>query len=687
MSFLTRLKFRTKINLGIAGIVVLIALVLSLFVSQMAARALIEENKKRGSALVQNLSGRAVDPLLATDFLRLKNMVDELQQLGDDIEYAFVLDRQGNVLVHTFQRGFPVDLVTANPVDDTRQVTIQLISTGFERIYDYAAPVLLSGNRLGTVRLGISRGRIQHTVNQFVLGIFGISGGVLLGAVVLSTIFARRITQRIAMLRNYAEEVVRGNLDLQTGPTLDSECWEIMECDKEQCPAYGDRRRRCWYLAGTLCPNCDQRPYPHKLETCQTCPVYIRNVGDEIQELSETFDVMALTLKNHIQELKDAEQNLTRQQQLLRTVLDVTPDLVSLLDENLVYRQPNKAFASSLGMSVDQVVGQTDEDLFPAEIAAQRTEKNRLVLETGKKTEMESTRENMQGTRWYHTVIIPVTDTDGRVAGILRTARDITELKSYQEQLIQSQKMESLGKLAGGVAHEINTPLGIILGYAQLLLEDFSRNSQTYADLKIIEKQAKVCRKIVADLLGFSRQHEREMGFMDLNESIEEVISLVQHSFYLDNATIETDLDSNLPAIVGDREKLKQVWINLLDNALDAMPTGGKVEVRTRSVDAGQRVEISFADTGTGISTEDQKKIFDPFFSTKEVGKGTGLGLSVSFGIIEAHGGLINFSSPCPPEYKPDVDPALAGPGTLFLIRLPLSGCDDSVQDTERIEQ
>lgn len=208
MSVLKSLKFRTKINLGIAGIVVLIALVLSIFVTRMAARALIEENKKRGSALAQNLAGTAVDPLLATDFLRLKNMVDEMQLLGDDIEYSFILDGQGTVLVHTFQEGFPVDLVGANPVSDSPQVTIQLISTGTELIYDYAAPVVLGGNRIGTVRIGISREKIQLAVKQFILGIFGISGAVLLGSVILSTLFARRITQRLGMLRNYAEEVV-----------------------------------------------------------------------------------------------------------------------------------------------------------------------------------------------------------------------------------------------------------------------------------------------------------------------------------------------------------------------------------------------------------------------------------------------------------------------------------------------
>jgi two-component system, NtrC family, sensor kinase len=139
--------------------------------------------------------------------------------------------------------------------------------------------------------------------------------------------------------------------------------------------------------------------------------------------------------------------------------------------------------------------------------------------------------------------------------------------------------MESIGKLAGGVAHEINTPLGIILGYAQLLKEDAPPDSQLAEDLAIIEKQTKVCRKIVADLLGFSRQGQTDKREMCFNNSVMESVSLVRHSFELDRVHIVTRLDDSFPIIYGDPEKLKQVWINLLNNAKDAMPESGGVIV------------------------------------------------------------------------------------------------------------
>ncbi len=674
MRFLKRLRFSTKIGIGTSCIVVVVAVLLAATVGNMASDALIRENKKRGQALVENLAVRAVDPLLADDLLRLRNMIDEVKRISRDVVYAFVLDQRGLVLVHTFQSGFPVELIKANVVRQQGGHQVQLIKTDKEFIYDFAAPVAVGGTRIGAVRLGISKRVIQSVVNQLMMAVAAVAAGSLVVAVFASTLFARRISSRINELKEHAQEIVHGNLDIQAGPFDATPCWEIMDCGERECPAYGDVRRRCWYLPGTMCVHCKDVAYPDKMEACKKCPVYRQNAGDEIQDLAETFDVMAVTLDRHIREIREAEQALRSQQQLMRTILDVTPDLMSLLDENLVYRSPNKAFARSVGLSVEEVVGKTDYDLFPADVADERVRKNREVLETGTRAEMESRREGKKGERWYHTVIIPVYDSEGNINGVLRTARDVTELRVTQEQLIQAQKMESLGKLAGGVAHEINTPLGVILGYAQLLQDDVPQDSQVAEDLRTIEKQTKVCRKIVSDLLGFSRQTESAKSVICLNNTVMEAIALVRHTFTLDQVEIDEDLDDRMPAVYGDADKLKQVWINLLNNARDAMRGGGVIRVRTE-LDASQGlVRVRVVDTGKGISPEDMQKIFEPFFSTKPVGEGTGLGLAVSFGIIQEHEGKIWAKSPLPEEFgfKPANGDAPTGPGTMFVVELPL---------------
>ncbi|WP_207261314.1 ATP-binding protein [Desulfovibrio sp. Huiquan2017] len=672
---LPRLKFRTKLNLGMSAILVGMAVLLLPLIGTMSANSLVDESKKRGSALAEGLSVRAVDSLLARDFLRLKNMVDE-QSTVEDVIYAFVQDKNGYVLVHTFQRGFPVDLVDANKVATGEALHIQLLVDGSRRIYDFAAPVLVSDGRLGTVRIGLSQARIQLAVQRQLTLMAGLFAGALFLATSLGTVFARRVTARLALLRSHAEEMLTGNLDTMSGPSWGIHCWEKQDCKTPQCPAYGETRRRCWYIAGTMCPDCNNEGnFQCRLQSCRHCAVYRENAGDEIQDLAETFDVMALSLKSHIDELRDAERNLRDQQRLTRTILDVSPDRVSLVDATMRYRGCNKSFAESVGMSLAKIEGKTDFDLFPEAEAEKRHMAARDILQSGRRLDTQLMVEAGGGEHWFHVVCVPVFNDEGRIDGLLRTDRDISDIKRYENQLIQAQKMESLGLLAGGVAHEINTPLGIILGYSQLLQEDVEAGSQIHQDLAIIEKQTQVCKKIVADLLGFSRQTQSAKREMCFNNSVMEAVSLVRHTLELDKVKIVTQLDDRYPIIYGDPEKLKQVWINLLTNARDAMGgLGGTIVIRTRLDTPSGIVSLWVADNGSGIAKEGLKKIFDPFYSTKAVDKGTGLGLSVSFGIIEDHGGDIRAVSPVPEDFgfPPDARGEDMGGGTVFEVNLPL---------------
>ena len=683
MRFITTLKFRTKLNLGISGILIVMAVLLLTLVGNMSAKSLIEENKKRGSAMAESLAARSVEPLLAQDFLRMKNMVDEQGAMGD-VVYVFVQDQWGHVLTHTFQKGFPMDLIGVNEVSDGEKVHIQLLASGTERIFDFASPVIVGHERLGTVRVGLSKTRINASVHRQLTTMAGLFAGALFLATIMGTLFARQVTMRLANLREHAEDMLMGNLDTQSGPDVGAHCWELMQCGLKSCPAYGDTRRRCWYIAGTLCPDCGDHKLGDRQSSCQLCRVYRESAGDELQDLAETFDVMALSLKTHIEELRSAERSLRDQERLMRTILDATPDRVSLVDTTMRYAGANLSFAESVGMDLPEIKGKTDFDLFEESVAEERHMAARDILQSGHRLDTQVRVEDESGERWFHVVCIPVYEEDGRIGGLLRTDRDITDLKGYEKQLIQAQKMESLGMLAGGVAHEINTPLGIILGYSQLLQEDVEAGSQIHQDLGIIEKQAKVCKKIVADLLGFSRQTDSAKREMCFNNSVMEAVSLVRHTFKLDRVEIITELDDRFPVIYGDPEKLKQVWINLLNNSRDAMQRGGgTIVIRTRLDTPAGIVSLWVADTGEGIPPEKLGKIFDPFYSTKPVGRGTGLGLSVSFGIIEDHGGQILATSPVPPGLNFPLrgqGAENAGPGTVFEVDLPL----DHAEEPER---
>jgi two-component system, NtrC family, sensor kinase len=232
-------------------------------------------------------------------------------------------------------------------------------------------------------------------------------------------------------------------------------------------------------------------------------------------------------------------------------------------------------------------------------------------------------------------VKVPVYDQDGSLMGLLLTARDISMLKKFQEQLIQSQKMEDLGRLAGGVAHEINTPLGIILGYTQLLMDDI-KDEEFLEDLKIIEKQTKICRKIVADLLGFSRHSHSVREAVDVNASMREVTQLVEHAFFMNRIKIIHAPDETLPPVTGDKERLKQVWLNLLNNAADAIGQDGVIYVQSKRSADGRGLEVSVADTGQGVEKEHLRKIFRSVLHHQAGGQGNRVG---AFRLFRDHQG------------------------------------------------
>ena len=269
-----------------------------------------------------------------------------------------------------------------------------------------------------------------------------------------------------------------------------------------------------------------------------------------------------------------------------------------------------------------------------------------------------------------------ILDESGEFAGCEGIAKNVTELRRVTEGLMETQKMATVGQLAAGVAHEINTPLQVILTHAQLLADDFPEKSEALEDLKLIEAQAKICGRIAADLLLYSREGERIIGSIDINQIIEEVLAVIEHSLNIDRVYITRSLESHLPSISGDSEKLKQVYINLLNNAHDAIGSDGAIAITTHHDMGAGEIVIIFMDSGRGIPPEIINKIFDPFFTTKGVGEGTGLGLSVTFGIIKDHGGHIEVESPLSAERLKLLQRAEGekrGPGTAFIIHLPTS--------------
>ena len=672
LASLHNLRLKTKITLGVALMLVFCGLCIGLTLSAMSAQALLEEGRKRGAALASGLAYRLAEPLLAEDLLQLKNLIDNVHTQYDDVIYIFLTDNDGNILSHTFADGFPIELLQVN--GDGTSPQPMLLKTERGLVYDFRTGVFLGEKHLGAVRLGLSRSEIETQIRQQrAISLLTTLGVVSIG-VILALWFSHTVTLRLNRLKQSADEIVKGNLGPEIEVPPGKHCWRIIGCGKDNCPAYGEKQRRCWQLSGTLCPNCRDQGVLPKLENCRHCPVVKHSSGDELQDLTEAFDLMAVTIKNHIEELTAREKTIATQQGLLKTIMNVTPDFIALQDKDLRYKFAGKTFCEYFNLAENDIIGKRDADIFPKEQAASYAREDQAILASGEPLIKEITFKKADGRRWFHVVKIPVYEDDGSIAGLLLTARDISMLKRYQEHLIQSQKMEDLGRLAGGVAHEINTPLGIILGYSQLLLDDI-KDEEALEGIRTIEKHTKICRKIVADLLGFSRRSQSVREEVDLNRSMREVIKLVEHVFANQRITIDHNLQEGQAFVEGDDEQLKQVWLNLLNNAADAIGEDGTITVRCLHDRERQRLLLSVADSGEGVREENLDKIFDPFFTTKPVGKGTGLGLSVSFGIIKDHGGTISAVSPAPAEYLGDTPSREkpSGPGTVIVVALPLA--------------
>jgi hypothetical protein len=239
--------------------------------------------------------------------------------------------------------------------------------------------------------------------------------------------------------------------------------------------------------------------------------------------------------------------------------------------------------------------------------------------------------------------IAPLISREGKQIGRLIIFDDVTDRDELERKLVQADKLSSIGLLAAGVAHEVNTPLAVISTYAQMLAKQVSEDDQKSKLLEKIAKQTFRASEIVNSLLNFSRTSPTEYSELELNRVIRETLSLVDHQFQKAGVATEAHLAADLPNVRGNAGKLQQVFLNLLINARDAMAAGGTITLRTWADGGFAHVEV--ADTGQGIAEENLARIYDPFFSTKGPKKGTGLGLSITYGIVQEHNGIIEVDS------------------------------------------
>jgi two-component system NtrC family sensor kinase len=372
------------------------------------------------------------------------------------------------------------------------------------------------------------------------------------------------------------------------------------------------------------------------------------------------YAAMALENANLYRSIENKAVELEQLKAYTDNIIESINVAVLALDSEGRITSCNRTFENLYATTRQQVQGARIEDLLPEDVL---TSIHKISGTEGWDINTPGNMvklfiENALGKRLFVNLsFIPLQDSFSGNSGSLIVLDDITEKAELEKQLLQAEKLSSIGLLAAGIAHEINTPIAGISSYTQMLLKNIPESDNRKKILEKIEAQTFRAAEIVNGLLNFSRMSGSEFGDLDINQLIHDSLLLLNHQLQGSRIKVESKLDPALPMVYGNSGKLQQVFINLFLNARDAMPSGGDLVIETTMNES--MVVIDVSDTGIGISEEDQNRIFDPFFTTKTVEKGTGLGLSVSYGIIQEHGGRILVDSS-------------AGKGTHFKLKLPI---------------
>ena len=352
------------------------------------------------------------------------------------------------------------------------------------------------------------------------------------------------------------------------------------------------------------------------------------------------FSVLPLLMARLAVEHGEAQQ-ADRKRRLLAAATEQADELISIFRPDGRMEHANDAYCRALGFKAGEVVEMTAAD-FLVEQSASQVETIVDAVRTDAIWRGSMVRRRRDGTTFLSScTVTSLADDSGRITQLVAVERDVTRETELQGQLIHAERLAAAGQLVSGVAHELNNPLQSVVGFAELLMEGEQR-PDVLGDLTQIHSEANRAAKIVRNLLAFVRRSSPERAAANLNDLVQSAVALRAYELGVENIELLVDCAEDLPPALVNREEIQQVLLNLLLNAEHAMKSThgrGQLRVRTKATDTGALVEVQ--DTGPGVPAAVARRIFEPFFSTKEVGQGTGLGLSIALGIVEAHGGTL----------------------------------------------
>jgi len=671
------LGLKTKFVLTISFLILVTSVILSVFLIERQSLLIQRELEKRGESMVRNLAHNSEYGVLVENKYLLFNLMEGLYQ-EEEVVYIIIQDRKGNILAE-WTRTEESQLLHVRKLSVVQQVFKEEKSfktyfiAGGEEFFNFSCPIkttrverskeevgllledkkdlVTREEKIGVAQIGMSLQNMRKEIADMkriivLLTLTVVAFGVLL-TIFLVNIFIRPVKKLV----HATERVASGDLSHTVEVTTKDEIGKLASSFNRMTTSLKESR-------------------------------------EKIEEYNRTLENK---VKERTAELEKTTRLLQVEYDRLEAIIN-SPNLGLVIeDKDCNIRFMNKSLIEIFG----DKIGKKCYEEFKG-----RKEKCPVcpideILVKGKET-FTYLDQDTQG-NYYELSAAPFQDEKGE-RHILETLRDITEqkklelqvqeythslektnrelenalksLKETQAQLIQVEKMAAVGQLAAGVAHELNNPLGGILGYSQFALEKIDQkpirqftqeDTESFLQyLKDIERQTKRCRSIIQSLLKFSRaSRKEEFEPTDINSVLKETFMFTRHQVAKSKVRLVEKLAESLPLINGYSGQLQQVFTNLILNAVQAMPEGGTLTINSKTGEDLKAVEISFTDTGEGIPEENLSKIFEPFFTSKKVGEGTGLGLSVSYGLIKNHGGEIEVRSK-------------KGQGTTFTVILPI---------------
>ncbi len=683
LSFFKRLSINAKVALAYLGFVIIIGSAGTILVIHNEKSIITQGHIK----LAQNLAENAQPVLMVEHRMMLNRLVQTVGKLPDVLSCA-IINKKGKVVAHTDLAMIGRLLQTGDSVHNAfkeKGYYFEVFDEKFENVY---VPVNQDDRFLGTIYASFEKPTFvrlfqqpgKATIENILIVILFTALIGLVGAYII----AKLISYPIKILTRKVYDVHKGRLPEKRLPGNYVYCWEQLNCKQTDCPSYGNKDEKCWTVAGTFCRGEVQGVFAQKIGDCRKCVIFKKNSGDEVVQLNDAFDLMVRDLVENTENTKEAKEDVENYARQLETANQENVDLkayterilnslssaVISMDENLVLRKYNRMAQSLLDVDLARIVGKDISAI--TKLCTRCNDFFGLILKDVEKYKIQGQpivgheakviRANGDQMNISMSVLPLFGDALKEETPLIVTFEDITDKEKMREELNLSRQLAELGEVAAKVAHDVRNPLNAIEGGIHYLISKYKEDGEIQNISNLIRGQVDRLNNVTSDLLKVSKPMVPNFNECDLNQLSEESTSYLMEEIKLAGLDLEKDYEQELPALCLDYNQIQRVIINLLENAIEAMPEGGTITLRTRLLkgqgEAGGQVAFSVSDSGPGIPSEILDSVFKPFYTTKL--NGTGLGLAIVRQIIRNHQGEVKIRNKKP------------GPGAEVLFHIPL---------------